>query len=311
MSDQAAGLRRLLERAPSLRVLGVFGADAGLTATATAHLALALARRGEPVWVLDEAGAPHNVATRFALPPAATLERLLREGGQADAALLAGPEGVQILAPGSGVAWLAGQPETRWQTVAERLAALAEQPQWILLHARTGLDTDGLALYAADRLLVTAERKTSLTQAYALLKGAQQQQPAERWRLLVMQASDADTAGQTHAALDGTARRFLGLGLTWSGVVPRDEQSANALRRLRPAQELPSASPTVKAFRQLAETLTERPDAPERCEPGEFWQKMWLFSRLSTEGDYHAGRAEGALRSRRPQVWAGEGKRAW
>ena len=301
MSDQAAGLRRLLERAPSMRVLGLYGCDAGLTSTAAAHLALALARRGEPVWVLDEADPPHNVATRYALTPGVTLARLLRDGGQAEAALQTGPEGVRLLALGGGAAWLAGLHEALWQAAAGRLAAVREPPQWVLFHARPGLDTDGLALYAGHRLLITDERKASLTKAYALLKGAQQRQPAERWQLVVMQARDEESAQCTHAALSGTARRFLGLEIGWAGAVPRDGLLADALRQLRPAQELPAASPAARSFRQLAVHLAEPPEAPEGCQPDGFWLKMWLFGSLSTDAEYRAGLAL-------PPVSAGAGR---
>ncbi len=283
MLDQASGLRRLMGQGPRFQALGVFGTDPGLTALASAHLAHALARRGAPVWGLDEAAAPRNLATLFGLSPRQTLDQALCRDGDAAAAAMAVLPGLYLIAAGGGMAWLAGVPEMRWRMAVDDLLALPEQPHVLIMHAPAVREAHSLALCAPERLLVVPQGKACLTQAYALIKAVHLQHPVQRWHVLVMQAGDEPTARQTYSALEMTARRFLGIRLEWLGGVPRDRSLLEAARHLQPVQELPSGKPGVQAFRQLAETVMGWPGDAGMYKPEEFWLKMWMFSRLTAE----------------------------
>lgn len=283
MSDQAAGLRRLMRQGQPFQPVGVFGTDAALSASVSAHLALALVRRGTPTWVLDEAAAPRNVVTQFGIQPRFTLDQALRRQADAAAAVTPVLDGLHVLALHGGMGWLAGIPELRWRTAVDDLAAMPGQPLWLVLHAPAGRERDSLALCAQERLLVMPQRKTALTQTYALLKAAHQHHPADRYRVLVVQARDEDAAGEAFDALAATARRFLGIRLDSLGWIPRDVTLADAARRLRSICELPPGTPGMQAFRQLAERFVARMADEGSHGMEEFWLKTWMFSRLAAE----------------------------
>lgn len=283
MSDQAAGLRRLMRQGHPFQPVGVFGTDAGLTASVSAHLALALVRRGTPTWVLDEAAAPRNVVTQFGIQPRFTLDQALRREADASAAATPVMDGLQVLAVNGGMGWLAGTPELRWRTAVDDLAGVPGQPLWLVLHAAAGRERDSLALCARDRLLVMPQRKAALTETYALLKAAHQHHPADRCWVLVVQARDEDAAREAFAALAATARRFLGIRLDSLGWIPRDAELAEASRRLRSVRDLPPGTPGMQAFRQLAERAVGLMADEGGHGLDEFWLKMWMFSRLAAE----------------------------
>jgi flagellar biosynthesis protein FlhG len=283
MQDQAAGLRRLMGHAPRFLPLGICGTDPALTALASAHLAYALNGRGLPVWVLDEAAAPRNVAACFGLPLRRTLDQALRQGTAADAAVSTVAPGLCYLAINGGMAWLAGIPEGRWQLTVDALTGLPEQPQCLLLHAPPAAEAGSLAMCARDRLLVLPQGRSALTQAYALMKGVERLYPSERWHVLVMQSRDEAAARQTFAALESTARRFLDIRPQWLGSVPPDTAITEAGRRMLTVQEIPAHRPGVQAFRRLAEALATVLAGTGMYQPDEFWLKMWMFSRLTAE----------------------------
>ena len=283
MQDQAAGLRRLMSQGARFLAMGVCGTDPALTALASAHLAFALNGRGLPVWVVDEAKAPRNVATCFGLPLRRTLDQVLRQGGAPDAAVSTVAAGLNCLAIDGGMAWLGGLPEERWHHTVHALTALPEQPQCLLLHAPPGAEAGSLAMCARDRLLVMPQGRSALTQAYALMKGVQRLYPSERWHVLVMQARDEAVARETFAAIESTARRFLDIRPQWLGSVPRDASVTEAGRRMLTVQEIPADRPGVQAFRRLAETLATMLTGAGMYQPDEFWLKMWMFSRLAAE----------------------------
>lgn len=275
----------MMGQPPRFLPMGLCGTDPALTALATAHLAYALSARGLPVWVLEEAAAPRNVATCFGLPVRRTLDQVLRQGGTPDAAVSTVAPGLSCLAISGGMAWLGGMPEGRWHLTVDALTALPEQPQCLLLHPPPGAEAGSLAICARDRVLVLPQGRSALTQAYALMKGVQRLYPSERWHVLVMQAKDEATARETFAALASTAQRFLDLRPQWLGSVPRDPSLTEAGRRLLTVQEIPADSPGVQAFRRLAESLATVLTGAGMYQPDEFWLKMWMFSRLTAEAN--------------------------
>lgn len=269
--------------APRFRVIGLFGTDASLTALVGAHLAHALSLRGTSVWVVDEAPAPHNATTCLGLVPRTTLDQTIRRDGPAAQALIEAAPGLLCLAVNGGLPWLAGVLERRWRAAVESLTNRPPQPECLLLLAPPAREDLSLALCAPQRMLVLPQGRQALTRAYALLKSVQRSHPSEHWQVLVMQATDDEAARATYTALEGTARRFLGLRPHRLGSVPQDPALAEAMRQLRSVREIPAERPAMLAFRRLADALMDTPAAAGLYPPEEFWLKMWMFSRLLAE----------------------------
>lgn len=266
--------------APRLHTLGLFGTDAALTALAGAHLAHALGLRGTPVWVMDEAAAPHNAATALGAVTRTTFDQALRREEAVHNALIEAAPGVYCLPALGGLPGLAAVPEMRWRAAVEVLAARSPQPECLLLVAPCAHEATSLAVCAQHRLLVLPQGRQALTRAYALLKGVQRSHPAQSWLVLVMQATDEEAAHATYTALEGTARRFLGLRPHWLGSVPQDPVLTTAMRQMRSAREIPAERPAMQAFRRLADVLMDALAPAGLYPPEEFWLKMWLFSRM-------------------------------
>jgi flagellar biosynthesis protein FlhG len=273
--DQAAGLRRLLADRTALRTAGLFGPDAGLNAMASAHLVHALAQANAGVCVLDEAPGPRNVAGQFGLAPRHGLAEVLRGEVLLEEALLAAPAGAALLRAGQGR--MAGADERAWAMLADEFAAT--DWSWLLLAAP--VEPRGtLALAASRRLLVLPASRARLTDAYAILKGVQQEQPDGVWQVLIMNVTDGGQAARLADSLADTARRFLGVELGFLGFVPRDPSLEQAARSMRPLLEMSPAAPAAAAFRELAEAMRAWPPLEAGMDARAFWQRLGLFSRL-------------------------------
>lgn len=275
--DQAAGLRRLLGAGATPETLAVFGPEASLNAMACASLAFALAQRGGPVCVIDEAAGPRNVAGQFGLSPRFGLTDVLRDGIGLEDAMVRVPGGARLLRAEQGLGQVATTDERTWARLGDAFARASWA--WVLLAAPAAAGPS-LALAAPRRLLVLPARRQRLTEAYAMVKGIQQMQPDGRWQVLVMNATDAAQAATLTAALNDTARRFLGIEMDFLGVVPRDGKVEQAARAMRPLLEISPASPAATAFRGLAEALHTGPVAAG-MDHHVFWQRLGLFGRLS------------------------------
>jgi len=266
--DQASGLRRLFAPEPCFQTLGVLGPEPRRTADACAGLALSLGRRGHRVLVMDEMRPPNNVAGLLGVMP---------RHGLADAAsrgLLAvvrqATEGLVLLAAQDGPKVLAGWSEHDLLDMTEEWRARADAPEWLLLNGGDGAPRGpSLASTAGLRVLVLPGNRAALADAYAVMKTAHAAWSGNNWLVLVVGA-EAGTAFNLFSALSETAQRFLALTPRFLGCV---------------AAAAPGAVPEALDAAQVdvLNDASEQKAESERINFEQYWQRMWLYSRMSQE----------------------------
>ncbi|MBU1395715.1 MAG: P-loop NTPase, partial [Gammaproteobacteria bacterium] len=102
VSDQAAGLRALLGQ-PGFQVITVMSGQQGAGKTAaTANLAVALARSGRDVLIIDQDQHGRGACAALGLTPRYDVADVLKGRCTLDALLLSGPDNVQVLPIGGG-----------------------------------------------------------------------------------------------------------------------------------------------------------------------------------------------------------------
>ena len=265
--DQATGLRRLFTPEPAFRALGVLGADPRASARACVALARGLGRRGERVMVLDEAGPPHHVGgllgilTRHTLADAGRL-------GLVDIAQPAG-DGIVLLSAPDGLRNLAALSEAVLRDLADDWRARAEAPEWLLVNGGRGGRETSLAATADERVLVLSGAKSRLAEAYAAMKAAHAFRPGHVWWVLVDGVED-EAAQRLFASLGETAERFLGIVPQFLGHLSRER-----------AGQVPSPLDGGRMERLAGEPASRPGEA--RVDFEQYWQRMWLHSRMATE----------------------------
>lgn len=287
--DQATGLRRLFAADLAFRAVGVLGPDARRNARFTAGVALALGRRGGQALILDEAAAPHNVASLLGVLTRHTLFDVARSGRLEQAIQSAG-QGVELLAAQDGIAALAGMEEREALALVDGWRDHAETPQWLLLNSTAG-SGQGLSATADLRVLVLPGSKTRLAEAYTVMKSAHTIWPGSIW-LVVVEGAEAEAGEQLFGNLRETARRFLGVHCDFLGTLPRLREGAHPILAEANAighATLPSTTPAGSAGRGaemgiMAERLAGQP-VGEALEFEQYWQRMWLYCRMTAEAD--------------------------
>jgi len=296
--DQATGLRRLFAADPAFRAVGILGPDARRNARFTAGIALALGRRGSQSLVLDEAAAPHNVASLLGVMTRRTLVDGVRSGHLAQAIQPAG-QGVDLLAAQDGIAALACMDEREILLLADGWRSHAEAPQWLLLNSSPG-SGQGLSATADLRVLVLPGAKTRLAEAYTVMKSAHTIWPGSDW-LVVVEGAEAAAGEHLFAALRETAQRFLGIECDFLGTMPRQREGAHPI--LAEAKVIGHAATRASAaggsadrsagrgteMGIMAEHLANLP-VGETLEFEQYWQRMWLYCRMTAEADMKRAR---------------------
>ncbi len=266
--DQATGLRRLFAPEQSFQTLGVLGPDTRRTACASTALALGLGRRGHRVLVMDETRPPNNVAAllgvmpRYGLidAPARGLVSVVRQAS----------DGLVLLAAQDGVSTLAGMTELDLLDISEDWRARADAPEWLLLNGGDGvLRNSSLATTANLRVLVLPGNRASLADGYAVMKAAHAAWSGKNWLVLIA-GGEAEQAMGLFTALSETARRFLGVSPVFLGRVSRDEPGVQ-----------PGAVDAA-LIDQLSKESSSQVET-ERINFEQYWQRMWLYSRMAVE----------------------------
>lgn len=277
--DQASGLRRLFTTDAGFRAVGILGPDARRNARVSAGLALALGRRGAHALILDEASAPHNVASLLGIVARQTLRDGARSG-HLDQVILPAGEGVDLLAAHDSMSALASLDERAALHLGDRFAH--DVPQWLLLNAGVG-STPGLAATADLRVLVLPGAKTHLAAAYTVMKSAYATWPGKDWQIVV-EGLEAQAAKPLFASLAETAQRFLGIECGFLGALPRRTAGLFPATSEAFFVDLAAGAGKSQEIGIMAGRLADLPIG-EPLEFEQYWQRMWMYCRMTAEAE--------------------------
>jgi flagellar biosynthesis protein FlhG len=247
--DQATGLRRLLAQS-ALRTIAI--GSAGPTAgrsVITANLAVALARQGRGVVVLDCAPARGSAGWLLASQPPTDLVAV----GARDlrATFAEGVGGVRVArAPRLGVA---RSFESASAHLAQGLETLREDVDVLLVDAPPG---DLVWSAAAGELIVlTGPSAQAMTESYRLIKRLNVDGGRRRMHILANRMQSASHADKIFGNLSATSKRFLNLPLEFLGCIPDDERMSRAARLRQMVVEAFPESECARAVRECADAV--------------------------------------------------------
>jgi flagellar biosynthesis protein FlhG len=227
-----------LDFAPKPRLVAVASGKGGVGRTwFSLTLAQALGQRRARVLVLDADLGLANADIQLGHLPEHDLANVL--GGETTFAKAITPipdGGFDLLAGRSGSGALAGADHPTVDAILAEINA-ATGYDVIILDLSAGLDDTvrRMAALADTVLLIITEDPASLTDAYAVLKllKADRSEPGAKIdaRIIVNQASGAESGKRAYSALSRAARRFLRLDPPLIGVIGRDERVPDAIRQ--------------------------------------------------------------------------------
>ena len=274
-SDQAEGLRRLLERS-ALRVLSI-GAAAGGASGAVLNLAAALAESGSEVLILDAQPAGRGVAAALGLNPRFDLEDVIARRRDLDEVITRAPGGVLILPLARGVGPIARLPAREQQRLIERCGRLGYPVDTLLIDAGAGGALTPLwpDRAARETIVLAGASAAAITSAYALIKQLANEHARREFHLLVGEVANETEARTIFANMAGAARRYLQVRLDFMGHVPADEKLRQAARLRLPVVTAFPRSAAATGFRRLARAIDAWPrtDA-EGCGFDEFMRRF-------------------------------------
>jgi flagellar biosynthesis protein FlhG len=200
-------------------------------------LAVALARKGDSVVLVDADYGLGQLEILCDRRPTVDLEDVLAGRIAPEDALVAGPEGIRLLAGSHAArmneAWLVG-PATD-ELVAQVIAELREKKvaDWILVDVGSGLTARSQTLATASdaMIVVTSPEQASIAASHALFSHLRRSAGSHlKLVTLVNKASSHRVGDEAADRLIQAARLFQGLSVGHLGVIREDTDVPRAVR---------------------------------------------------------------------------------
>lgn len=280
MRDQADRLRALVTGADTkqlarpvsrdTRVISITSGKGGVGKTTLAvNLAIAAQMSGLETVIFDADLGLANVDIALGLFPRYNLMHVLQGEKSIKEIICPGPQGVRIIAGGSGWAELANVSQQQLNDFITGLAELDSSADLIIIDTGAGLANSVLSfLHASSEIIVvTTPEPTAITDAYAVIKLMSQQED-KRIHVLVNRVKNEQDARAVYSKIERTASRFLGTTPSFAGWLPEDGLVTQGIISQQPVLLQCPDSRVAKAIRQLADTLFFSAHAVEPVEVG-------------------------------------------
>lgn len=279
--DQAAGLRRLMGGGQLQVVTFVAGCEGVGRSVLVANLAVAMARLGKEVLVVDEHSALDDIAASFGLRPRFDLLNVVQREATLAQVLVQPLRGVSILPAARAAKKLGRLALPQQQALLDAMAGLPRPIDIILVDASLahpgGFSPFGLA--AQETVVVLSGNSASITEAYSLIKKVSHAFARRQFRILVNKVRKPQDARSIYDNIAQVAAQRGVARLDYAGAVPLDDALRHASQLGRPVVLQTPAAPAAAALRDIAADMLYW--ARSECEGGGVEQFMQQLLHLS------------------------------
>ena len=266
--DQADQLRKLVNSQKKVRkvsrVITVTSGKGGVgKSTLTVNLAIALARMGKRVIILDADFGLANVEVMLGIRPQYNLADLMFRGRELKDIITEGPEGIGFISGGSGIQELSRLTRDQVIYLVQKLYELDELADIILVDTGAGIADTVLEFVSASNevLLVATPEPTSITDAYALLKTLNRKSDFVKEetsiRMVANRIKDAAEGEGLHQKLGVVVEKFLGINVEYMGGILNDVTCQKAIMQQEPVMIGYPNSGTAEAVMKIAAKLLD------------------------------------------------------
>lgn len=248
------------------RTITVTSGKGGVGKTSmVANLAICLAQAGQRVIILDADLGLANIDVVFGIRPKHNLMDVISGEMNLDEVMVQGPNGIQIIAGGSGVAELAQLESESARKLFDQLKFLEDKTDYLLIDTGAGISDSVISFcQAADQIIViTTTEPTALADAYGIIKILSNKRPDSHVSLLVNRVDSDEDGSEVHQRLARVANEFLGFHIHQLGSIPQDRQMHLAVRQQTPLMLFSPLSPAATGLRKIVSTTFH--EIPEDC----------------------------------------------
>lgn len=190
----------------------------------TINLAVAMARAGHRVGIIDGDFALGNIDVMLGLTPEQHLGAVLEGSRTVGDVMLEGPSGIRIIPAGSGVRSLTALDDERWLRLVSAIEEAGRDLDFLFFDTATGISDNVLDLIrlADYALVITSYDPAAVVDAYAVIKLISAADMTKPIGVVVNSARDPEEGGLVFRQISLAADRFLGRSIRYDGHVLED-----------------------------------------------------------------------------------------
>jgi len=226
--------------APAARVITVASGKGGVGKTNfSINLALYLHRKGVRVVVLDADLGLANIEILLGISPKHSLLDVLAGKNTLEEVITYTHGGLGFISGGSGLVEMANINEQMLRVAIEKLAALDEIADVVLIDTGAGISNAVMKFVtaASECFVVCTPEPTSITDAYSLIKAIKDRAVYEaipQVKMVINGTDDRDEGRNIFRNLQQVAHKFLQIELEHLGTLPHDANLRKAVRSQKP-----------------------------------------------------------------------------
>jgi flagellar biosynthesis protein FlhG len=250
------------------RVIAVTSGKGGVGKTNfTINFALALMSYGQRVMILDADLGLANIDVILGINPTYNLYNVLKGEKSIKDIIVIGPQGLQIIAGGSGIQEMANLRRWQVEQFIGKLEELEGMADILIIDTAAGLSRNVMSfVLAADEVIViTTPEPTAITDAYGLVKAMTSKKKHGLVHLVVNKVENAQEADMTASKLSKVAEKFLKLNIGHLGFILDDPSVSKAVKSQEPFLLKFPKSSAAECINRLAAQLA---DQEYHSEPG-------------------------------------------
>ena len=260
--DKARPSTQAPERAAGAipHVIAVTSGKGGVGKTSlSVNLALALARLGRKVCILDADTGFANVNILMGLTPEFSLEHVIYADKSVADIMLDGPHSLKVI-PGARSLADGVELEPRQQLhLCRELAKIERGFDYLFVDTAAGFNETAMNFIHASHqtLIVLTPEPTSLTDAFSLVRMLHRRGRRKNLHIVVNMCKSARQAREVFYRFNGAVDKYIGVRLNYLGFVLRDESLQHAVTMQSPVALFDRDDPSSQSFFRLAEALGE------------------------------------------------------
>lgn len=270
MYDQASTLRDVV-RASALQQLdasavhqpvaiAITSGKGGVGKTnVVANLAVALAKMGKRVLILDADFGLANIDVLFGLAPKHNMGDFVFGDKALEQIVIEGPNGVKILPATSGIEQMTALTPEQQLKLVRGITALGEHTDYLLIDTAAGISSNVISFLLAAGLVivVTEPEPTAIVDAYLMVKILAHRESAKRIYILVNNVVGRDEANSVFRQIDKVSIRFLNKQVELLGFIERDKNLMEAVGQQMPVVNMAPNAPAARSLTSIAHKLIQ------------------------------------------------------
>ena len=283
MLDQAEKLRRLVKEKnipkKKAKIITVTSGKGGVgKSNFVVNLGITLQRQGNKVLIFDADIGMGNDDVLMGVYSKYSFFDLLK-GKEIEDIIVEGPEGISLLAGGSGVNQVEDLQEYERKIFLDKLSAL-EGFDYILMDTGAGINRSVLSFLASSEelIVITTPEPTSLTDAYSLIKATDHFNIIKKAKVVVNRALDKREGEQTFNKFKRAVDKFLKVEVEYLGCILEDRKLVQSVREQRPFTIQYPYSAATKCILDIAKELDENNNEVALGAEGLFKKLFSIFS---------------------------------